>query len=118
MIAQVETVRLIFGELTSGGNLRCLRCRATAQELASPSDLPTAKALSLIEQVTSYVLPILILSGGEPLFRPDYRARTYAHISGLLEEDLFCNYEPRSSLVWAKPRLTPSRADGLALEFQ
>ncbi len=63
--------RLIFWEVTKGCNLRCIHCRATATELSSPLDLPTAQGLNLIEQVSKYALPILILSGGEPLFRAD-----------------------------------------------
>ncbi|MFB3920977.1 MAG: radical SAM protein [Terriglobia bacterium] len=63
--------RLIFWEVTKGCNLRCIHCRATATELTSPLDLPTTKALNLIEQVSQYALPILVLSGGEPLFRTD-----------------------------------------------
>jgi MoaA/NifB/PqqE/SkfB family radical SAM enzyme len=34
--------RLIFWEVTKGCNLRCIHCRATATELSSPTDLPTA----------------------------------------------------------------------------
>jgi len=63
--------RLIFWEVTKGCNLRCIHCRATATELSSPLDLPTAQALNLIEQVSQYAQPILVLSGGEPLFRAD-----------------------------------------------
>ncbi|HYG98925.1 MAG TPA: radical SAM protein [Terriglobales bacterium] len=63
--------RLIFWELTKGCNLRCVHCRATATELSSPLDLPTAKAREIIEQIASYANPILVLSGGEPLFRRD-----------------------------------------------
>jgi radical SAM protein with 4Fe4S-binding SPASM domain len=63
--------RLIFWEVTKGCNLRCVHCRATASELSSPLDLPTTKALNLIEQVSQLSLPILVLSGGEPLFRRD-----------------------------------------------
>ena len=63
--------RLIFWEVTKGCNLRCIHCRATATELSSPNDLPTTKALNLIEQVSQLSLPILVLSGGEPLFRHD-----------------------------------------------
>ena len=39
--------RLIFWEVTKGCNLRCIHCRATATELSSPTDLPTAKALDM-----------------------------------------------------------------------
>ena len=34
--------RLIFWEVTKGCNLRCIHCRASATELSSPTDLPTA----------------------------------------------------------------------------
>lgn len=63
--------RLIFWEVTKGCNLRCIHCRATATELASPADLPTPKALDIIKQIADYGNPILVLSGGEPLYRPD-----------------------------------------------
>ena len=63
--------RLVFWEVTKGCNLRCIHCRATATELSSPNDLPITKALNLIKQVSQSSLPILVLSGGEPLFRHD-----------------------------------------------
>ena len=64
--------RLVFWEVTKGCNLRCVHCRATATELASPSDLPTAQALGIIDQIAAFANPILVLSGGEPLYRPKY----------------------------------------------
>jgi len=63
--------RLVFWEVTKGCNLRCIHCRATATELSSQNDLPFTKALNLIKQVSQSFLPILVLSGGEPLFRHD-----------------------------------------------
>jgi radical SAM protein with 4Fe4S-binding SPASM domain len=63
--------RLVFWEVTKGCNLRCIHCRATATELSSPLDLPTAKAREIIEQIAAYANPILVLSGGEPLYRRD-----------------------------------------------
>ncbi len=63
--------RLIFWEVTKGCNLRCIHCRATATELMSPTDLPTAKAIDIIDQIAAYANPILVLSGGEPLYRRD-----------------------------------------------
>jgi len=77
--------RLVFWELTKGCNLRCVHCRATAQELASPLDLPTADALRIIEQIANFARPILILSGGEPLFRKDlFTLAAHATARGLL----------------------------------
>ncbi len=76
--------RLVFWELTTGCNLRCVHCRATAQELASPLDLSTPDALRVVEQVSRYT-PILVLSGGEPLYRKDlFTIASYATERGLL----------------------------------
>jgi radical SAM protein with 4Fe4S-binding SPASM domain len=63
--------RLVFWEVTKGCNLRCIHCRATATELSSPSDLPTTAALGIIDQIAAAANPILVLSGGEPLYRSD-----------------------------------------------
>jgi radical SAM protein with 4Fe4S-binding SPASM domain len=76
--------RLVFWEVTKGCNLRCVHCRATATELSSTLDLPTNKALNIIKQVSQLSLPILVLSGGEPLFRHDiFELARYAREGGL-----------------------------------
>jgi hypothetical protein len=49
--------RLVFWEVTKGCNLRCVHCRATATELASPTDLPTPKALDIIDQIAEFCKP-------------------------------------------------------------
>jgi MoaA/NifB/PqqE/SkfB family radical SAM enzyme len=63
--------RLVFWEVTKGCNLRCIHCRATATELNSPTDLPTRAALGIVDQISAAANPILVLSGGEPLYRSD-----------------------------------------------
>jgi len=76
--------RLIFWEVTKGCNLRCIHCRATATELSSPTDLPTSRALDIIDQIAALANPILVLSGGEPLYRSDiFQLATYARDKGL-----------------------------------
>ena len=76
--------RLIFWEVTKGCNLRCIHCRATATELASPTDLPTSRALNIIDQIAAFGNPILVLSGGEPLYRSDiFQLASYAKDKGL-----------------------------------
>ncbi|MFB3815439.1 MAG: radical SAM protein [Terriglobales bacterium] len=81
---EVGKPRLIFWEVTKGCNLRCIHCRATATELSSPLDLPTAKARDIIEQIAAYANPILVLSGGEPLYRKDiFELATLATERGL-----------------------------------
>src|ERR1700747_1293462 len=68
-LAGENKARLVFWEVTKGCNLRCIHCRATATELSSPTDLPTRTALNIIDQIAAAANPILVLSGGEPLYR-------------------------------------------------
>ena len=76
--------RLVFWEVTKGCNLRCIHCRATATELSSPTDLPTPTALKIIDQIAQAANPILVLSGGEPLYRSDiFQLARYATDKGL-----------------------------------
>jgi len=76
--------RLIFWELTKGCNLRCIHCRASATELSSPDDLSTEAARAIIDQIADVSKPILVLSGGEPLFRKDiFELARYATEKGL-----------------------------------
>src|ERR1039458_7800975 len=76
--------RLIFWELTKGCNLRCIHCRATATELSSPSDLSTQSPRDIIVEIVRVSTPILVLSGGEPLFRSDiFQLARYGTDKGL-----------------------------------
>ncbi|HXY14345.1 MAG TPA: radical SAM protein [Terriglobales bacterium] len=76
--------RLIFWEVTKGCNLRCIHCRASATELSSPRDLSTHTALGIIDQIAETAKPILVLSGGEPLYRSDiFQLATYGRDKGL-----------------------------------
>jgi radical SAM protein with 4Fe4S-binding SPASM domain len=82
--ANESKARLIFWEVTKGCNLRCIHCRATATELSSPTDLPTKMALGIIDQISAAANPILVLSGGEPLYRSDiFQLARYATDKGL-----------------------------------
>src|SRR2546422_1085896 len=76
--------RLIFWEVTKGCNLRCIHGRASATELSSPTDLSTRTALGIIDQIAEAATPILVLSGGEPLYRSDiFQLARYATDKGL-----------------------------------
>lgn len=64
-------LRLVFWETTKGCNLRCRHCRAVPEAERSAVELTTAEGVGLIDQIAAVAKPILIFSGGEPLFRPD-----------------------------------------------
>jgi heme b synthase len=65
-------LRLLFWETTAGCNLECIHCRRldVSKELMK-NDLTTEEALVFVRNLANFAKPILVLSGGEPLFRPD-----------------------------------------------
>ena len=78
--------RLIFWETTAGCNLECIHCRRiTVADQLLPQDLTTEESFDMIDQIASFGRPIFVLSGGEPLFRPDiYDIARYATDAGLI----------------------------------
>ena len=64
---------LVFWEVTRACQLACKHCRASATEGALPGELTTAEGLNLIDQVAAFgrPYPILVLTGGDCLLRPD-----------------------------------------------
>lgn len=77
--------RLIFWETTAGCNLKCIHCRrVTLADQLTPQDLTTEEAFRMIDQIAELGRPVFVLSGGEPLFRPDiYAIARYATDKGL-----------------------------------
>jgi radical SAM protein with 4Fe4S-binding SPASM domain len=64
--------RLIFWESTAGCNLECIHCRRiTVADQLLPQDLNTTEVKAMIDDIAAFAKPIFVLSGGEPLFRPD-----------------------------------------------
>src|SRR5512140_107857 len=58
-------------EVTRACDLKCLHCRASAMPCADPRELTTADALALIEQLRELAPGVVVLTGGDPLKRPD-----------------------------------------------
>jgi AdoMet-dependent heme synthase len=78
-------LRLLFWETTAGCNLECVHCRRldVSRQLMQ-SDLSFDDSLRFVENLASFAKPILVLSGGEPLFRPDiFTIAQHAHDCGL-----------------------------------
>jgi radical SAM protein len=64
---------LVFWEVTRACQLACFHCRASATEGALPGELTTTEGRDLIDQVAAFgrPFPILVLTGGDCLLRPD-----------------------------------------------
>lgn len=76
--------RLVFWELTKRCNLRCAHCRAEAAEEGFEGELDTQQAFRVIDEITALGSPILVLTGGEPLYRTDlFEIAAHARSRGL-----------------------------------
>jgi heme d1 biosynthesis radical SAM protein NirJ len=69
-------------------NLTCKHCYATSADKDFPGELSTAQVYAVMDDLKDYGVPVLILSGGEPLMRPDifdisHRAKSMGFYVGL-----------------------------------
>jgi radical SAM protein len=64
---------LVFWETTRACLLACKHCRASATAEALPGELTTTEGFTLIDEVAGFgrPYPILVLTGGDCLLRPD-----------------------------------------------
>ncbi len=77
-------LRLVFWELTARCNLKCIHCRAEAQTERQEDELSTERCFAVIDELCGFSSPILILTGGEPLYRDDiFDIARYAAGKGL-----------------------------------
>lgn len=61
----------IAWETTRKCNLRCIHCRSASDIHSPEGGFQTPEALRLIDTIADYYPAVLVLSGGEPLLRPD-----------------------------------------------
>jgi AdoMet-dependent heme synthase len=79
-----DKVRMIAWEVTRSCNLNCVHCRAAASCGPYPGELSTGKCFQLIDEIAAVSLPVIILTGGEPLLRPDiFKIASYGTNKGL-----------------------------------
>jgi len=58
-------------EVTQACDLRCVHCRASAMPRRGPRELSRGEAVDLIDQLHELKPGVLVLTGGDPLKRPD-----------------------------------------------
>jgi len=75
---------MIAWEVTRSCNLNCVHCRAASSLGPYSGELSTEKCLKLIDEIAAVSSPVIILTGGEPLLRPDiFEIATYGTNKGL-----------------------------------
>jgi radical SAM protein len=58
-------------EVTQACDLACVHCRASAQPNRDPLELSTEEGKDLIDQIAALKVPVFVLTGGDPIKRPD-----------------------------------------------
>lgn len=69
--ARKPTGPVVIWNLIRRCNLTCKHCYATSADMDFPGELNTEKVFSVMDDLKAFGVPVLILSGGEPLMRPD-----------------------------------------------
>jgi heme d1 biosynthesis radical SAM protein NirJ len=69
-------------------NLLCKHCYSISGDVDFPGELSTAEVFRVMDDLKQFRVPVLILSGGEPLLRPDifeisHRAKATGFYTGL-----------------------------------
>jgi radical SAM protein len=79
-----QTPFIVIWEVTQACDLACVHCRASAQARPNPLELGTAESKKLIAEVAALRAPVFVLTGGDPLKRPDiYELVEYATACGV-----------------------------------
>lgn len=67
---------IVYWELTNACGLACRHCRATAMPEPAPGELTTSQAIAVLDDMLGFAgegeaLPHVVMTGGDPLKRPD-----------------------------------------------
>ncbi len=62
---------VVVWNITRRCNLKCIHCYAQAKDQSFDNELTTEEGKNLIDDLSQYKVPVLLLSGGEPTIRKD-----------------------------------------------
>jgi radical SAM protein len=66
-----ERPYIAIWEVTQACDLSCVHCRACAQPKRHPLELSTDEGKRLISEISEMKVPVFVLTGGDPIKRPD-----------------------------------------------
>jgi radical SAM protein len=103
---------LVIWEVTRACALACVHCRADAIPRRDPRELTTEDGRALIDQVRSFgdPPPLLVLTGGDPMWRKDL-AELVGHATGV---GLTVALTPSGTAMATRARLTELKEAGLS----
>ncbi len=75
----------IAWEITRRCNLKCVHCRSSSEmDIEGHPDFSFEQAKSILDDISAYANPVMVLSGGEPLLREDvFEIAAYGGSKGL-----------------------------------
>lgn len=75
---------VVAWNITRTCNLKCVHCYSNSDGKQYSGELTTAEAKKFIDDCAAFKVPVLLLSGGEPLMRPDvFELVEYANSKGI-----------------------------------
>lgn len=103
---------IVIWEVTRACALACLHCRADAIARRNPRELTTEEGYRLVDQIVSFgtPCPLLVLTGGDPMWRKDL-ADLVGYASG---QGLSVALTPSGTGAATKTRLAELKAAGLS----
>ena len=101
---------LAIWETTQACDLACKHCRASAQPLAYSSQLNTAEAKNLIDQIADLQVPLFVFTGGDPLKRPDI----FQLIEHAAAKGVHAALTPSATPLLTRDAIFKMKASGLA----
>jgi 12,18-didecarboxysiroheme deacetylase len=67
----IDKKPVVVWNVTRRCNLNCVHCYARAVEISREKELSGDQAMAVIDDLAKFGSPVILFSGGEPLFRPD-----------------------------------------------
>ncbi len=101
---------LVIWEVTRACDLECVHCRASAIPERERGELTTDEGLRLIAEIRRFGRPLFVLTGGDPLKRPDI----FELIGAASNAGLVTNLSPSGTPLLTHAALRRARECGLA----
>ena len=75
---------VVVWNITRTCNLKCIHCYSNSEHKRYAGELTTEEARAVIDDLAGFRIPVLLFSGGEPLFRRDlFELVSYANAKGI-----------------------------------
>ena len=105
-----ETPFIVIWETTQACDLACVHCRACAQPLRDLLELSTKQAKKLIDDIAELQAPVFVMTGGDPLKRPDI----FDLVSYCRERGVRASLTPSATPLLTKDAIIKLKEAGLA----